>query len=243
MDQEIYEQMEHLGEIHWWFRAKRKIILFLLDKYVVRNRENKILDIGCGNGLMLKYLEKYGEVFAIDNNELALKYARDKTIYTKNVQKASLPDKIPFNIKFDLVTSFDVLEHITDDLKALIKIKEILKEGGGRVFCTVPAYDFLWSDHDSVHNHKRRYTLKKIKKLFRQAGFKIEKITYFNTFLFPSIALVRLIKRVLKIKGPDLAKNNVFLNWLLEKVFSAERFFLQKFDFPFGVSILVIAKK
>ena len=140
---------------------------------------------------------------------------------------------------------FDVLEHIPDDARALQIANRKLKQGG-RIILSVPAYMWLWGQQDRVNQHHRRYTLRELKCKLQAANFSIERITYFNTFLFPPIAMVRLIARYCRqphnAEG-DFAYVRQPSNTALFTVFGAERFLLRYLDFPFGVSVFAAARK
>jgi hypothetical protein len=103
---------------------------------------------------------------------------------------------------------------------------------------------FLWSEHDVLNEHKRRYTLEELKGKLIDAGFTIEKISYFNTFLFPLISLVRMINNLLKRKGAsEIDLPHPAINYIVEKIFSLEKYFLRIMNFPIGVSVLAVVRK
>lgn len=148
---------------------------------------------------------------------------------------------------FDLVASFDLIEHIDNDQEAVKQLYRLCKPGG-IVMLTVPAFRFLWGRQDIISHHKRRYTKREIKLLVRNCGLKILKISYFNTFLFPLVLLIRLLMR-LKAKGTGDIQSDFgmfpsdLINRLCALIFSLESRLLASFDLPFGVSIVCIAKK
>ena len=157
-------------------------------------------------------------------------------------------DQLPSEIQeesYDGVTMFDVLEHIPDDARALQIVNRKLKHGG-RIILSVPAYMWLWGQQDIVNQHCRRYTLSELRRKLQAAHFTIERMTYFNTFLFVPIAMVRLIARccrqTYKPEG-DFAYIRKPSNAVLFTLFGAERFFLRYLDFPFGVSAFAVALK
>jgi hypothetical protein len=113
---------------------------------------------------------------------------------------------------------------------------------------TVPAYQFLWSQHDEINHHKRRYTLTQLCQVTRQGGYKIKYSTYFNSFLFPAVALVRLLQKLFKVEtkasiSSDLNLPAKPINQLLATLFATERHFMGRIRLPFGVSALVVAEK
>ena len=155
--------------------------------------------------------------------------------------KGRLPNEIPFqNSSFDLISLLDVLEHTEDDLKSLKKVYDLLKDKGVLVL-TVPAYKLLWNDLDLMSGHKRRYVSLNLKKKVQKAGFKVQKISYFNSLLFPIVALIKRFK-----KGDPKAEFLLLpptINSLLKKIFSIEKYIILKSRIPFGASIILIAKK
>jgi SAM-dependent methyltransferase len=216
------------------------IIQKILNQCISDKSSGKVLEVGCGSGGNLDMLKQYGEIAAMELDDEARKLANSRNICS--VKSGMLPNKIPFDDKFDLICMLDVLEHIDDDLAALQSVKAKLS-GSGKLLITVPAYNFLWSTHDVTHHHKRQYTKKDLSITLSELGLDVTYSTYFNTFLFPVIALIRFIKNILGNKGgsdENLPSN--MINSILKKIFSSERAFLPNFFFPFGVSILLIAE-
>lgn len=239
MKTSLYQEIHAFEDVHWWFVSRRLILRRILDRFYLRPEAAKVLELGCGSGGNLKMLQKYGSLQAMELDDQARAWANARKLC--QVEKGKLPHEMPFNDKFDLICMLDLLEHIDDELATLRVVRERLKENGLLVI-TVPAFQFLWSRHDEVNLHIRRYHQKRLLEKCRQAGLRVEYSTYFNTFLFPLVAAVRLLNNLLgreagsDIKLPPTAANK-FLTWL----FSSERFFLPRFSFPCGVSILLVA--
>lgn len=242
MEKSFYRIFFEVQKKHWWFVAKKKIVLDLIDRYVPAKGNHKILDIGCGSGLMLNALEQIGETNGMDMSEDAINFSKE--IFRGTVKKGMLPDNIPYEKEyFSLVVALDVIEHVDDDRAALSAIRSHIAPGGQAVI-TVPACMFLWSEHDVLNEHKRRYTLEELKMKLLDAGFTIEKISYFNTFLFPLISLVRMVNNLLKRKGgSDVDLPHPAVNYIVEKIFSLEKYFLRFMNFPMGVSVLAVVRK
>lgn len=240
----MYENLYRLDDRHWWFRARKDIVLRLVDKYFRQKPDFRIFDIGFGTGMILQNLSKYGEVWGIDSDEGAVVYAKEKNPDAKIIL-GSFPESAPAE-QFDLVTALDVLEHITDDEAAFVKIHDILKPGGLAVI-TVPAYNFLWTGHDIASHHKRRYGTREIQAKIKNSGLQIKKISYCNTFLFLPIVIVKIFQRLLfRNKAHshlDSQLPPVWANSILEIIFSTEKYLLPFINFPFGVSIVAIASK
>jgi SAM-dependent methyltransferase len=169
----------------------------------------------------------------------------NEEVLIKSLTLTSLDSK-----SMDMVCAFDVIEHIEDHEKAISEVYRILKENG-YIYLTVPAFNFLWSNHDEINHHFRRYKLKDLKKILKENGFTIEYCSYFNFFLFLPILFTRLISKVLTIKKNEVGTNSDFekfnsrlLNKFLYKIFLSESFLLKrKMKLPFGVSAVIIGKK
>jgi len=244
VDQSLYDSFYELEGKHWWFVARKKIIIRLIECYLSRKEDNEILDIGCGTGLTMMGLKRFGAVVGLDSSPKAVGYARSRGA---QVYQGTLPNDLPpaWQEKFDLITLLDVLEHIEDDVQALASIHRMLKKGG-LLICTVPAYPFLWSGHDRINGHKRRYMRSELTTKVEQAGFLIKKISYYNTFLAPLIAGSRLMRKI--HPKHDLPKSDVYimprpLNMLLKWLFESESYVLPYVDFPFEISLICISAR
>lgn len=146
---------------------------------------------------------------------------------------------------YDVITMFDVLEHIEDDCAAVETVKKLLRPGGYFVL-TVPAYEWLWSQHDDVNHHFRRYTRKRLLAPMERAGFAIQRATYFNTLLLPTVAAARLLQRVLPRRDKEISdfdRSSGGLDKLLFQIFSSEAWWLRRSSFPSGVSLFAIGRK
>jgi SAM-dependent methyltransferase len=244
MQQHTYAIMNRVEDSHWWFVGRRAILEEFL-KQIIRASESKIqnpkiLDVGCGTGANLEMLGKFGESEGVDVSDEALEFCRTKGL---KVHKG-LAEKLPFaDESFDIVTALDVVEHLDDDVAGLKEMHRVLKTGGSALVF-VPAFMWLWGVQDDISNHRIRYTKKQIVERLEKAGFTIERATYANWTFFAPILAGRTLMKITGIK-PE-SENNVnvsALNGFFGKIFSAERFWLKNFDFPFGVSIVITAKK
>lgn len=245
MESEYYQRMYDLEETHWWFIGKRKIIFSILDKFYREKRDLKILDVGCGTGIMLTHLKKYGDVTGVDDSAIALSLCKKRG----HSQLFEAPvTQLPFGEEtFDIVTCFDILSHqrVKDDLQALRELYRVLKKGG-RIITSDPAYNFLWSGMDVSEGVRERYTKKDLTEKMEDAGFRIERATYWNTFLFPLIFTIRMIKNLILGKNKsssDLGRVPLLLNKLLTLVLKLEAYLLRRIDLSFGVSVLCVGEK
>ena len=252
MEQDYYEEMLKTQNSNWWFIGRRNIIHSQIEKLNLKDN-SEILEAGCGTGGNLELLAEFGNVSAFEMNEYAL--VASKKISGKLMSKINnsielasgyCPDNIPFKEKkFDLICMLDVIEHIEEDDVTLLNLKSKLNNNG-YILLTVPAYNWLWSKHDEINHHKRRYSKNSIKKLIQDKDMKLVKISYFNSFLFPIAAIVRFLNLEMNVKKKEVKNNrsiiNITINWVLSKIFSFERYLLKIFNFPFGLSIIVILK-
>ena len=242
MEREEYFLMSKQEESHWWYKGMWEIVDYLIKKNL--NRHNlSILDIGSGTGINLRKLEKYGKPSGIDYSNTALSLCRKRGL--KKIYKATV-EKLPFkDNSFDLITCFEVLYHknVKNDDKALKEIHRVCKING-YVILREPAFRILFGDHDiRVHGNKR-YNKKILENKLKKAGFKIEKISYLNISWFFPILLVRTYQRIRGLKKKsDINTHNILLNKILYKILSFEKFFINNYSLPFGVSIICIARK
>jgi SAM-dependent methyltransferase len=242
MNINLYRIFFDIQKKHWWFVTKKRIVLDAINRHLSKNDDIKVLDIGCGSGLMLNALEDIGQTYGMDMSDDSVNFSKE--IFNGKVEKGLLPDQIPYEENFfDLITALDVIEHVDQDIDSLKSICSHLVSGGKAVI-TVPAYMFLWSSFDELNEHKRRYTLTELNTKLVQAGFTVEKISYFNTLFFPIVFVVRMLKNVLKREGAsDVDMPSRPMNFVLEKIFGIEKYLLKFVNLPFGVSILAVVRK
>lgn len=242
MQNHLYKEMYELGNKHWWFLSKKKIVLSMIRKYLPEEKDLKILDIGCGSGLMLNALEKIGKVYGLDSSQKAINFSSQN--FNGIIKKGFLPHDIPYaNETFDIITVLDVLEHIEDDQTSLNKMKDLLTNEGILII-TVPANMHLWSHHDYIHHHFRRYTKDDLYKKIILSGLKIQKISYYNSLLYIPIYIVRKFNNIFRKTKvtSDLKLPCKIVNFILKTIFSFEQIYLKKFNFPQGVSLIAICK-
>lgn len=242
MDEALYVQHDLLEEDHWWFVGRRRIVISVLRSFLQGGGGGRqLLDLGCGTGGMLRPLGAFGDVTGMDSSRFAIDRARERS--GCRVEWGLLPEPTPFDpASFDVVSALDVIEHVDDDEAALRTIHTLLRPGGMFV-CTVPAFRFLWSGHDEINHHRRRYRRPELRRKLLANGFRIRKVAYFNFLLFAPIALVRLAGRVWGRTGSDLEIPSRGINTTLAGIFGAERHLLRLGSPPFGVSLLAVCEK
>jgi SAM-dependent methyltransferase len=240
MNPEEYAQLFRLGESHWWFVGTRDILFSSLRRKDLRM--GRILDAGCGSGLMMRRFHHAGAVYGIDNNLGALRHCAGLG-FTRLCQGDTL--RLPFKSdSFDLVIAADLLEHCEDDEQALSEFYRVTAHGGC-LLMSVPAHQALWSSHDVSLHHQRRYSKKELVRKALDTGYSVERASYFNTILFPPIALARLTLGKLPKRDSNIRyyENMRLLNRMLLGLMRVERNLLSRCDLPFGLSILLIASK
>lgn len=238
MERSVFAEMAAVDELHWWYRARRRIVAQMIIQYVKPAKGCNIAEIGCGTGSNLPMLELFGHLTAVEPDAQARLFAAKRS--KAMVVQGSLPNDLPFLDKsLDLAVMLDVLEHVEDDVAALKAVATKLKPGA-RFILTVPALPSLWSSHDEAHHHKRRYTAKTLQAVMDQAGLKVELMSYFNTLLFPIISGIRWLKKLTGNQAADTGVPSVVLNKILESVFAFERKLIGRLPMPIGVSLLVI---
>ena len=236
-----YDIEAEVESFHWWFAVRKKLLKLLLSSLHLPD-ECVAIDIGCGTGSNLRVFESVGlNAFGLDRSFYALSFARKVIKFPLlNGDLNNLPIR-PKSV--GLIVAMDILEHMDNDLGGIRSLYQALKKDGILIL-TVPAFDFLWGIQDEVTFHKRRYSRHEIMDELRREGFEIIKSSYFNFFLFFPILLGRRIIRILGLRIESENKiNSPFVNFVLKAIFSFEPFLLKYFSFPFGVSILCIAKR
>jgi ubiquinone/menaquinone biosynthesis C-methylase UbiE len=241
MDPQLFAKFRALEERHWWFVARREIVIALATK--LAPHQATLLDVGCGTGFFLARAKQHFSVVGLDPSPVALALCSDIGLDCTMLGTATDLSGVGEQ-RFDIVTLLDVIEHVDDDVAALRAAAGVLKPGG-RVIVTVPAFQFLWSGHDDVNHHKRRYTRRGLEKAMRQGGLDQLYLTYFNCYLFPMAVGERLAKRALGLdKGADLALPPRIVNAAMQRIFLAERSRVSKLrKFPVGLSVLAVGRK
>lgn len=239
MDRIVYDRMAAHDSTHWWYRARRDI----LADYLVREgnlpANARILEIGCGTGHNLPMLAAFGTVEAIEIDPAAREIASARL--GREVGAAPLPALTGVGRgAYDLIAVLDVVEHIEDDVAALKAMADCLKPGG-KILITVPAHQWMWSAHDTVNHHHRRYSKAGLVKAIRAAGLEPNKLGYFNSLLFPLAAASRLVGRLTGKDDSDDSPPPKVVNALFETIFRLERHLVGRVPLTPGVSIITLA--
>ena len=240
MDRIVHERMAAHDSTHWWYRARRDILSDYITRYANLPEQARILEIGCGTGHNLPMLATFGEVDAIEIDDASRAIASERL--GKPVGAAPLPE-LPGVERgaYDMVAVLDVVEHIEDDVAALKAMASLLKPGG-TILIAVPAHQWMWSAHDVVNHHHRRYSKDTLNAAIAAAGLKARKMCWFNSLLFPLAAAARIVGRMRGKDDSDDSPPAAPLNWAFEKVFRLERHLVGRVPMTPGVSIVTLAE-
>ena len=239
MERVVYQQMAELDDRHWWYRARREILAELVRREAALPPKARLLEIGCGTGHNLPMLAKFGRVDALELDDEARALAEKRL--GRKALSAPLPELAGVKGRhYDLICAFDVIEHIADDAAAVASIATRLKRGG-KFIMTVPAHRWMWSAHDVVNHHQRRYSKRSLKRLILGSPLQLDRIGYFNSLLFPLAVADRLAAKLRGKEDADLKLPPAPLNAALERVFAAERHLVGRLPLPPGLSLFAVA--
>ena len=245
VEETAYAEMYELEDVHWWFRGRRAVIRALLGRAGLPPQP-RLLDVGCGTGRNLVELAGLGPASGADPSASAVAFCRARGL--ADVHQAGL-EALPFEDRaFDLLLACDVVEHVDHDVAALGELRRVAKPGG-TLLLTVPAYQWLWTDHDVQLHHRRRYTLGTLQRRAEAAGWSPLFATYFNTILLPVVAPARLASRWRSRRAPrraghtDLDRTPAALNGALELPMRLEaRLIARGTRLPAGVSAALLCR-
>ncbi len=247
MNDAYVKQYASLERQHWWFRVRRQIILRSIKHTCPRKSiPLHILNVGAAGGASSEWLGDLGHVVSLENDPFFISFLRENKI---EVVEGSA-DQLPFpDNSFDLVCAFDVLEHVKNDTTAMSEFLRVCKPGG-TITVTVPALKMLWSYHDELNGHYRRYSKRSLQLVLDKfPGKTTMEIRFFNFLLFLPVLLARKIANLSsgqKISGQSdftYYKTSSFFNKVLEKIFGLELKLPRFLKFPFGVSLVAVMKK
>lgn len=245
MEKDFYARYFEVEGRHWWSVGRQRIFERLLQReFRAYAGSPQLLDFGCGTGAFLPVMKKIGEVSGVDADPDAVSFCHQRGL--TEVRHVTAGERLPFDEgTFDAVTALDVVEHIEDHVAALSEIHRVLRPGGVALVA-VPAFMFLWGDQDEVSHHFRRYRAPGLRRVLLEAGFRVDADSYLNTFLFPPIAAVRLLRRAIRSPSAERTDFDIGPAWIndpLTRVLSSEAELLVRTRLPFGVSLMALGRK
>ena len=245
MEADLYREFLHTEPRHWWFQARREIVAAVVGRYLPAPAT--LLDIGAGTGYVLQRFQELGyDVSGVDPSPIAVEICSQRGISQVRLGSANDLGSVGEQ-RSDGALLLDVIEHVDDDVGALREARRVLKPGG-RLFVTVPAFMFLWSDFDEINQHKRRYVRRQLDERLRAAGLEIELLSYYNCRLFPVAALSRIGARLRNRRNgyAEIAVPGGIVNRALRAVFEGERRRLTRIrrnTYPVGLSLMAVARR
>jgi SAM-dependent methyltransferase len=240
MDRDYELQTHRAEDRHWWYRGRRGVLDGVIAGLGLPAHA-RILDAGCGSGRNMIELARHGTVTGVELSGTSVALARERG--SGEVLEGSVL-AMPFEDgSFDLAVSLDVIEHLEDDLGALRELRRTVAPGGA-LLVTVPAYQWLWSGHDVINHHHRRYTRRSLQRVAEQAGWRQARTTCFNSLLLPVAILLRVLDRVstkTTESSLDLWVPPDPVNWLLERPLALEAALIARGGrIPAGLSLLAV---
>ena len=245
MEDLVYTEFYRLEKEHWWFKGMQYLYEQTIKKIDWKDKYNKMLDMGCGTGELTLYLKSLGKTYAADYSGIALDFCKKRglsSLVRTSAEQAGFKSN-----SFTLVVASGLIEHLEKDDDFLREMHRVLSEQGYLVILT-SAFRFLWSSHDDMVHHKRRYTVEKLKEIINSNGFQIKKISYVNFFLFLPILAVRIFQRLFKMQVKkksflDVIEMPLYLKVVLYKILQFESGILKYMSLPFGVGIFCVMQR
>lgn len=244
MDKSYIDEYEAFEQHHWWHAARREIIHSFLHRYTPAQTGPRWLDIGCGTGVLLHSFKDIADKMGVELDPACVERGRAKGL---SISTTDVAWDFRAYGTFDLITMCDVIEHLQNEREAIDAALDALKPGG-IALVTVPALKCLWSSHDEINHHYRRYDEKQLSRLFDPEKWEILRSSYFCSLLFPLIWAARTMKK-LRQRWTGAAPDHDFsfgpgiIDTTLYHIFRTERRLLQMSDLPVGSSLIVVARR
>lgn len=239
MERIVYDRMAELADVHWWYVARRRILVDLIRREVQPPADARILEIGCGTGHNLLALKEFGRVEGLEIDPAARALAAERL--DQPIAAAPLPEMTGIETgAYDLIAALDVIEHVEDDAAAIAAIAARLKPGG-KLLMTVPAHQWMWSAHDVANHHQRRYSKVGLRGLLERSPLEIDELGYFNSLLFPLAVGARMAGKLRRSEDSDDTLPPAPVNAVFRAIFALERYAIGRLPLPPGLSLFAIA--
>jgi ubiquinone/menaquinone biosynthesis C-methylase UbiE len=241
-----YRRNYELEQNYWWFVGVHTMVKSLLALSIRHKSLGKVLDVGCGTGVLLDHLQAYSEeLWGVDISQEALKYCllRDhKNLILSDAINTAFPEEY-----FDVITAIGIIEHLEDDHAFLLEMKRLLKSNGIMILLT-SSFPYLWSMHDTANEHKRRYYLRPLNRKINEIGFETIRFSHLNFFLFPIIAFMLLSHRLIYGIESDhpqriLPNTLPIINFMLTRLLILESKLMRWIRLPWGISMIGAFRK
>lgn len=239
MDERYCEAYRGLFEKHWWWRSRNEFILEKLRELQPSDGWQRILDVGCGDGLFFDRLAEFGEVEGV---EPSLQLVNPANPHRRNIYVCPFDSNFRPNKLYSLILMLDVLEHLPDATSALIHAVELLSSGGVFI-ATLPAFMSLWTNHDVLNHHYTRYTKGSFSRVAQTSGLCIYEQRYIYHWMFPAKLCTRFLETMAPSEPTPAKTPPKWLNNMFYAVSRVEQRTISRFPMPFGSSLIVVAGK
>jgi SAM-dependent methyltransferase len=249
MDARAYPEMRALEDHHWWFRGRRRCLRPLLAEALAAARARTALEVGCGTGGNLAHFASHfpdTRFVGLDFDAGAIGFCAERGLAGALLRADGT--RLPLrDASIDCLLAIDIVEHFADDRALLAEFRRVLRPGG-QLVVNVPHHPWLWSPHDAILHHQRRYARGELQAKLVEAGFRVERVRGFNFLLLPPIALVRLVRARRSARGADSGGTDFFalpapLNAALAGLFALESAITRVLPVREGVSLMLRAAR
>lgn len=240
MELQAYANLFEIEERMWWYQGRRRVCFDLLNRRLGERCDLDILDVGCGTGYNVALLRRYGRAQGVDMSEEALRFCRRRGVTEVTLHQA---EELPFpNQSFDLLTAFDVIEHIEDDRGALREFRRLLRPRGWLLVYT-PALPWMYNEHDRKVHHKRRYVKSELLEKLESEGFEVEHISYVNLFILPIVLAARALFKLFPREHAEMEIPREPLNTFFAKLCEWESRLVNSSGLPYGMTLVALARR
>jgi len=240
-----YQRMFDLEDHHWWFQARFDLMRRMIVKHSPKalGRKTTLLDLGCGTGLFVMEQSRDKAAFGLDFSAEALRFTRSRGFSGLVCGDSQV---LPIaSGSLDIVTAFDLIEHVERDDSLIAEAHRVLRPGGIALIA-VPAHPFLLGGHDDALHHKRRYGWSQFDRLFDPAIWIRHRMTWTFASILPAAIVVRSIRKMFPVPDNPAADTKLTPAWLNQALLHWHRLentWVESHNLPFGLSIFTVREK